>query len=342
MTDLKGQVDVPGIGGVDKRVLIGVGGVAAVFIGWRYYKARSATAYDPNAAPVDPGMEDPGVLPSVAGAVSPNNGYGLADSSSAATNTSDAYGFHGTTDSQWTQYATAQLTSSDQWSYTAIVTALGKYIGGKPLSSTEQQIVGAAIALAGHPPEHPNQALIPGGDVPLTVAPTGVKVTAVTTTTAKLSWNAVAGAEGYRIYRSGVSQVVGVANGTSGEVGGLTPNTSYSFQVAAFTQGGQIGPKSSSATGKTTAVKLAAPGGVHVSSIAATQATVSWTKVAGATSYRVYVNGSVRGAADGGLSSNRITGLSKKTRYTVQVAADTTNQEPGPKSKAVTFTTKSK
>ena len=341
--DIKGQVDVPVVGSVDKRVLIGIGGVAAVFVGWRWYSSRNAAAYDPAAAAVDPGMEDPGVLPSVSGAVSGSNSYGLPDgSTTTGGGGTDSYGFTGTTNTQWTQYAANQLSQAgDTWSYGTVVTALGAFIANKPLTTAQQQIVQAAIAVAGYPPEG-SHVVIPGGDATITVAPTGVKVTATTNTTATLSWNAVAGASGYRIYRSGVSQVVGVANGTGGEVGGLEPNTSYSFQVAAFTGSGQIGPKSSSATGKTKAVSLKAPTGVKVSSVAATAATVSWTKVPGATSYRIYVNGNVRGAADGGLNTNRITGLSKKTKYQVRVAADTTNQPPGPLSSTVTFTTKSK
>lgn len=340
--DLKGQVDVPVVGSVDKRVLIGVGGVAAVFIGWKYYQSRSAAAYDPSAEPVDPGMEDPGVLPGVAGAVSPDNSYGLPDSSSG--NTSDSFGFHGTSDSQWTQYATAQLTASDSWTYTAIVTALGKYLKGKALSSDEQLIVQAAIAVAGPAPEHPNQPVVPGGNVKITVAPSGLKVVSTTTNSVVLSWSPVAGAQSYRAYRSGASTNVGTtdAPNTTMTISGLQANTEYSFQVAADSMGDVPGPKSTAVKGKTKAVSLKAPTGVRVSSIAATAATVSWGKVSGATAYRIYVNGNVRGAADGGLSSYRVTGLAKKTRYSVQVVADTTNQEPGPKSKAATFTTKSK
>lgn len=342
MSALSGTVHVPGVGGVDKRVVLGIGGVAAVFIGWKYYQSRSAAAYDPNAdqAAADPGFEgDGGVLPSVSGAVKPDNSYGLPDTSSSGT---DAYGFTGTTNAQWTQYASTQLSqASDSWSYGTIVTALGAFIANKPLTTAQQQIVQAAIAVAGYPPEG-SHVIIPGGDTAITVAPTGLKVTSTTSTEANLSWGAVAGAAGYRIYRSGVSEPVGVANGTTGKVGGLTANTSYSFQVAAFTGSGQVGPKSSSATGKTKGVSLKAPTGVKVTSIAATAATVSWAKVPGATSYRIYVNGNLRGAADGGLSSYRVTGLSKKTKYRATVRADTTNQEPGPESKPVAFTTKSK
>jgi hypothetical protein len=340
--DLKGTVDVPVVGSVDKRVLIGVGGVAVVFVGWRFYQSRSAAAYDPEAEPVDPGMEDPGVLPSVAGAVRDDNAYGLADGS-GATGT-DAYGFHGTSDAQWTQYATAQLTASDSWSYTAIVTALGKYLKSKPLSTDEQMIVQAALAVAGPPPEHPNLPTIPGGNVKITVAPTGVKASGQTTSSVVLSWNPVAGAQSYRAYRSGASTNVGTtdAPNTSMTISGLQPNTEYSFQIAADSMGDVPGPKSSVVKAKTKPVTLSKPTGVKVSSIAATAATVGWTKVKGATSYRIYVNGHLRGTADGGLSSYRVSGLSKKTTYAVTVAADTTNQEPGPMSAAVRFTTKSK
>lgn len=342
MIDLKGTVDVPGVGGVDKRVLIGTGVVAAGFLGWRYWQARDSAAYDPEAEPVDPGMEDPGVLPPVAGAERPDNDYGLPDGDDDAG--SGSYGFKGRTDSQWTQYATQQLTASESWSYTTIVTALGKYLQGKALTTDEQRIAQAAIAVAGYPPEHPNQPVIPGGDTKITVAPTGVRVVSSTSTTVVLSWSPVAGAAAYRVYRSGASTNVGTTDhpNTTITISGLQPNTEYSFQVAADSIGDLPGPKSSSVKAKTKAVSLKAPTGVRASSVAATAATISWTKVSGATSYRVYLNGHLRGTADGGLSSYRVTGLSKKTRYSAQVAADTTNQEPGPKSSAATFTTKSK
>lgn len=339
--DLKGKVDVPGVGGVDKRVLIGVGGAAAVFLGWQYYRSRSAAAYDPEGEPVDPGMEDPGILPAVQGAVRPDGDYGLPDSSSSGP---DSYGFTGTTNAQWTQYAAAQLSqASDTWSYGTIVTALGKYVLNRALTAKEQEIVQAAIAVAGPAPEG-SHVIIPGGDTKMTVAPTGLKVVSSTTTAVTLSWNKVDGADSYRVYRSGASTNVGSTDGgnTTVTISGLQPNTEYSFQVAADSIGDVPGPKSAAVKGKTKAVSLKAPTGVKASSIAATAATISWSKVSGATSYRVYLNGNLRGTADGGLSTLRVTGLSKKTRYSVTVAADTTNQPPGPKSKPISFTTKSK
>lgn len=341
MSALTGKVDLPAIGEVDKRVVVGIGGALVVFIGWKYYQSKSATTYDPAADGLDPGLEDPGVLPSVAGAVSPDNSYGLSDGSATST---DSYGFTGTTNSQWTQYASTQLSqASDTWSYGTIVAALGAFIANRALTTAQQEIVQAAIGLAGYPPEG-SHVIIPGGNTKVTVAPTGLAVTSTTTTTAVLSWSPVAGAQSYRAYRSGASTNVGStdAPNTTITVSGLQPNTEYSFQVAATSLGDTPGPRSTAVKAKTKPVSLKAPTGVKVSSIAATAATVGWTKVSGATSYRVKVNGQIRGTADGGLSSTRITGLSKKTRYSVTVAADTSNQSPGPDSKPVSFTTKTK
>lgn len=341
MMDLKGKVDVPVVGSVDKRVLLGVGGVAAAFVGWKWWQARSAAAYDPEAEAVDPGMEDPGVLPPVSGAVRDDGSYGLPDNSGP---TNDSYGFNGKTNSQWTQYAAQQLSQgSDNWSYAEIATALGKFVTNKPLDKKQQEIVQAAIAVAGYPPEG-SHVIIPGGETKMTVAPTGVKVTATTTTSATLSWSPVAGASSYRVYRSGVSGNIGAtdAPNTTITVGGLQPDTDYTFQVAADSIGDVPGPKSANAKGKTKAVSLKAPSGVKVSSVGTTSANVSWSGVSGATSYRIYLNGSLRGAADGSLRTYKVTGLNKKTRYSVVVRGDTTNQQPGPASKAVSFTTKSK
>lgn len=340
MSALQGSVDVPGVGGVDKRVLLGIGGVAAVFVGWRYYQSRSAAAYDPAQTAVDPGMEDPGVLPSVQGAVREDNSYGLPDTSSSAG--TDAYGFTGTTNAQWTQYATTQLSqASDTWSYGAIVTALGQFIANRPLTSVQQQIVQAAIAVAGYPPEG-SHVIVPGGDTAITVAPKSLRAwDTITTTQIGMQWEPVAGASHYRIFRSGLSEPVGDSVDTKFRAQGLQPNTSYGFQVAAVTASGQTGPKSNTYTARTKSVSLKAPT-VKVSSVAATAATVSWSKISGATSYRIYVNGVPHGTADGGLSSYRVTALHKKTKYKVTVRADTTNQEPGPESKPVYFTTKSK
>jgi hypothetical protein len=340
---LGGTVTLPGLGPVKKKIVIGVGGAAAAFVLWRYWQARQAGEEVVAGDSDGDGFADGGILPSVSGAVRPDNDYGQSDGSGTGSGGStDSYGFTGTTNSQWTQYASTQLSAaSDKWSYGDVLEALGQYLGNKPLTTAQQQIVQAAIAAAGNPPEgtHP---IIPGGNVPITVAPAGLKVTATTTTTVTLAWSPVSGAGYYRVYRSGSSTNVGATDGanTTITIGGLRPNTEYSFQVAADTTSGTPGPKSASVKGRTKTVTLAKPSGVRVSSVSKTTAKVSWSKVSGADYYRIYINGANRGSADGGLTSYTVTGLKANTSYKVSVAADTTNQTPGPQSGAVSFRTK--
>lgn len=333
---LTGQMDLPVVGSVDKRVVLAVGGLAAAFVGWRYWQARGSAGYDPAA--VDPGMEDPGVLPSVSGAVRDDGAYGLPDGEEKG---ADSYGFKGTTDSQWTQYAASQLVASDRWSYTDIVVALGKYTSGKALSRSEQEIVQAAIAVAGRPPEHPTAPVIPGGDTKITVAPTGVKVLSTTTTSVTLGWNAVAGAQSYRAYR-GTGSAVGVtdAPNTRLTVTGLKPNTEYGFQIAADSIGDLPGPKSATVKGKTKSVKLKAPTNIRVSSVTKSTAKVSWSGVPGADHYLIYINGVAHGSSD--HSPYTVVSLRPRTRYSVTVKADTTSQGPGPASRSAKFTTRKK
>ena len=332
--NLTGQVDVPVVGSVDKRVLLGVGGVGAAFLGWKYYQSRSAAAYDPEAA-VDPGMEDPGVLPAVSGAVSDTNDYGLPNGSSSS---ADTYGFTGTTNAQWTQYAANQLSqASDTWSYGTIVTALGAFIANKPLTSVQQQIVQAAMAVAGPAPEG-SHVIIPGGDTPMTVAPTGLAGSALSSTSVRLTWRAVAGASGYRIYRSGVTQAVGEANGTTGEVGGLQPGTKYAFQVAAHTGSGQVGPKSGSVSVTTKTVSVKAPGKPVTRGVTKSSLTLTWGAVPGAVKYEVYRNGSAVGSPVSTYLAQ--SGLKANTNYSYQVVAVGAGNAKSPKSPAVKAKTK--
>lgn len=332
---LGGTLTLPGVGPVNKKMVLGVGGVAAAYVLWRYYQARQADTTAVTGDSDGDGYADAGTLPGVSGAVSGTNSYGLSDGTSTST---DTYGFSGTTNSQWTQYASTQLSAaSDKWSYGDVVAALGAFIANRPLTTAQQQIVQAAIGLAGPPPEgtHP---IIPGGDTPITVAPTGLKVTAKTSTTISLSWSAVAGADNYRVYRSGASTNVGGTNGTSIVISGLNPNTTYSFQVAADTTSGSPGPKSTAVKAKTSALTIAKPTGVKVSSVTKTSAVVSCTAVKGASGYLWYINNVAHGHSDGPRYT--VVALKPNTSYKLSVKADTATQSPGPVSGQVSFKTK--
>ncbi|MFG2636894.1 chitinase [Streptomyces sp. NPDC048362] len=80
--------------------------------------------------------------------------------------------------------------------------------------------------------------------------PTGLRTTAVTSSSVALSWTAVTGATSYAVYRDGVkSQTV---SGTSATVTGLAASTAYGFQVTASNDTGES-VKSAVVTATTTA-----------------------------------------------------------------------------------------
>ncbi|MFF8193868.1 chitinase [Streptomyces bobili] len=80
-------------------------------------------------------------------------------------------------------------------------------------------------------------------------APAGLTVSATTSSSVSLAWNAVSGATGYSVYRDGMK--VTAVTGTSATVTGLTAATSYSFQVTATNAAGES-LKSAAVSGRTT------------------------------------------------------------------------------------------
>ena len=253
------DLNIPKIGPMKKPVVIAIGVGAIAIVGWRYWQSRSGAGAD--IVPTDPGFADGGILPAVSGAVPSDNSFG---SGTPVDNSTTSFGFSGTTNDQWTQYAATQLQQSADWSYTAILGALGNYLSNKPLSTLQQQIVQAAIAVAGYPPVG-SHSVISGGDTTITIAPTGVTSKAVSSSSVQLSWLPVAGAAGYHLYLSGSNLIVGETTSTSGVIGNLKPSTTYLVQVAAHTGSGQTGPRSSS---------------VHVTTLKATAPTVTKTPIA--------------------------------------------------------------
>ncbi|CAL2069079.1 Exochitinase 1 [Streptomyces murinus] len=78
-----------------------------------------------------------------------------------------------------------------------------------------------------------------GGTTPPTVpaAPTGLAVSATTSSSASLTWSTSSGATGYNVYENGAK--VSSTTGTSTTLTGLAAATSYSFQVTATNAAGE-------------------------------------------------------------------------------------------------------
>jgi hypothetical protein len=258
------DVDVPKVGPVDKRVVTAVMVSAAGFVGYQYWhrKRMGGTASDTGAADAptsefDNTNSDPSA---VLGAVSPTNSYGSGSSVSPADPASPSdFGFHGTSNDTWTQYAAAQLSQSDRWSYADIVEALGAYLAQRPTTASQQTIVSAAIAVAGHPPvgsfvlinaptpiEPVTPTPTPTPTVEMPSPPTGVTVTSNTTSSFAIGWSPVTGAASY---------VVDTHNGHTHTTTGTTftftqfqHKTTYKITVRAVNSAGVMSGDSAAVT----------------------------------------------------------------------------------------------
>lgn len=326
------DLEVPKVGPVNKKVVIAVVVAAGGYIGYRYWQSRSSVGTGDPAA-TDPGMTDGGVLPGVAGAVSPTNSYG-----SGSTVDPSVGGFTGTTNSEWTDYVATRLSQSDRWSYTSIVVALGNFIDNRPLSSEQQDIARAAIGLAGYPPVG-SHTIVSGGNTAITVAPAGARAVIVGPTSVTIEASPVAGATTYNGYRTGSPYPTASASTPRMPFTNLSPSTTYQFQIAAVTSSGAVGPKSSSVSVRTVGVKMATPPKPTVSGITASTATLSTTAVPYATAYKWYVSGRLVGTTP--TPSWTATKMTAKTRYTAAVAAQSTGGT-SPISSTTAFTTKTK
>lgn len=333
---LDGTMDVPAVGRVKKRYIVIPAGLAAAYVGFRWYQARQggdepAPGADGTYSSDDLseyGLSTTGGSTNVTG----NNGNQQTDATNPNSIDDNA---------EWTQRA-VELLGNAGYDGAVVYAALGEFLARRSLDKTEATIARAALAAAGQPPVGGPYSVVEAavtGPVALK-APTGVKVTSTTANSVTLSWNKVDGAGYYRVYRSGSSTNVGATDAANSTItiSGLQPNTEYSFQVAADTTTGTPGPKSSAVKGKTKAVSLAKPTGLKASSITKSSFRVTCSKVNGATYYRWYLNGRPYGASD--QPYRDFTSLKSKTTYSVTVAADTSNQTPGPQSSALRVKTK--
>lgn len=323
------EVKVPKVGKVDKKYLVPILAAAAAFVGYRYWKARQDAAN----APVDPGFEDMsgGLGP---GVTRPAGDYGLpADSSTTGNSTG---GFQGTTNSQWSEYVTDRLQQDGRWSYSVIAVALGNFLSDKPTTSDQQDIVRAAIGIAGQPPVG-YHTIISGGNTSLTVAPTGVSAATNGPAGLRVSFAGVSGAATYNVYVNG--SVRGSGTRSPLEIVGLTPGTSYSVQVAAVSASGQPGPKSSAVTGKTAGATMSKPATPRVTvNSGGGRVTLTTSAIPYATSYRWFLNGKIANSTNGPAVT--LTGLKPKSRYSVFVQAQAATGKPGPSSSSTSFTAK--
>lgn len=160
------------------------------------------------------------------------------------------------------------------------------------------------------------------GSIPPPAAPVGLVLVSKTSTTVTLSWGAVFNADSYRVVVSGVESYLSSDDNAGFSVLDLDPSTTYTFKVHAVNAGGRSAdsaPLTVTTNAPSTPVP-ATPTGLSAPSKTGTAVDLTWTAVAGASSYRVLRNGTQVSAS---LTSAYFTdtGLIPSTAYTYTVFA---------------------
>lgn len=157
-----------------------------------------------------------------------------------------------TSDSAWATAAQAGLADIG-YSSTDVATALGLYLTGQPVDSTQANLISAAIAEFGAPPEGTFQIITKPASGPASppattpasggqskpavkpAPPTGIASSNVTSTGFDLAWRPSSGATSYpvRVTYQGKLAWSDVVGGPSTKIGGLSPNRTYTVHVAA-------------------------------------------------------------------------------------------------------------
>jgi hypothetical protein len=126
---------------------------------------------------------------------------------------------------------------------------------------------------------------IPSADYTLRILapPQNVNAVATSTTTANVTWSAVAGADlGYQIYANGILKGTAAAGATSGSATGLTSGANSSIVVRALSTTYLPGFADSAAFIVAIPAPLQAPTGVTALALSPTTAKVTWNPVIGA------------------------------------------------------------
>jgi YD repeat-containing protein len=124
--------------------------------------------------------------------------------------------------------------------------------------------------------------------------PSGLTVTDVSSSSVELAWSDTAAALDYSVLREGPGQSsyspIGTASGNAYTDTTVSPNQTYSYEVAAFDAGGESLP-SASVTASTTTAPPPIPTGFFVSASDATSVSLAWNASTGAILYQILRRG---------------------------------------------------
>lgn len=159
------------------------------------------------------------------------------------------------------------------------------------------------------------------------VAPQGISISNVTSSSASVSWNTVAGAINYEITYNQQGSSATTTQQTTGSslfIPGLAPGTNYEVRVKSVCGGGQVSGNSQS-NFTTQGTSCIAPSNLTATSSSSTSMTLNWVTAVGAVNYFVSYN--IQGNPNVQtipVSSPpfELTGLQANTNYTVSVRSN--------------------
>lgn len=186
-------------------------------------------------------------------------------------------------------------------------------------------------------------------DTQAPTAPTDVKATEVTETTAKVTWSEATdnvGVVGYNVYLNETKVNDAFVTGTEYALTGLTEATEYTVRVTAVDAAENESKRSEAATFTTPKTQdtevPSVPAGVAASDVTQTGAKITWTASTdnvGVAGYNVYLGESKVNTSPVTVTEYALTGLTANTGYTVSVSAVDAAGNESAKSEAASFTT---
>ena len=186
-------------------------------------------------------------------------------------------------------------------------------------------------------------------DTEAPTAPTEIKATEVTETTAKVTWSEATdnvGVVGYNVYLNETKVNDTLVTGTEYVLTELTEATEYTVRVTAVDAAENESARSEAATFTTEAEKdteaPSVPTDVTAADITQTTAKITWaasTDNVGVAGYNIYVDEAKVNASPVTATEYGLTGLSANTEYTVRVSAVDEAENESARSEAATFTT---
>jgi PQQ-dependent dehydrogenase (s-GDH family) len=254
----------------------------------------------------------------------------ISTTSSSANKVKRAYNTSATNSRQWTKYSTQKSVAI------SLIAGQVYYVEALMKESTGSDNLAVGWAKPGQSTSAPSQ-VIPGSslmtqlpDTQAPTAPTNLAASAITQNSFTLSWTASTdnvAVTGYDVYQDGVKINAANITGTSYNVAGLLPATTYGYYVRAKDAAGNVSANSSTlnvTTNSPDIIPPTDPTNLVSSIITKTSFTLNWTASTdnvGVTGYDIYRDGIKINASLNTTTTYNVTGLTAATSYSMTVIA---------------------